>query len=131
MTKVEKDANNILNNVKYDFRFPVDTGKLRESCRVSTLQEGNKQVIVLTIGDETTPYVKFLEEGTTAHDIPRAFGRELPFGIGGRFNGKFHPGSTKHKGFIEAIVRDVVDYLKQEYETNDVSAEIKRAMWEK
>jgi hypothetical protein len=41
-------------------------------------------------GRDYFPWVVW--EGTPPHDIPGAFGRDLPFGIGGRFNGKFHPG---------------------------------------
>lgn len=32
-------------------------------------------------------------EGTKPHDIPGAFGIPPPFGIGGQFDGKFHPGT--------------------------------------
>jgi hypothetical protein len=52
--------------------------------------------------------------GVVAHDIPRAFGKPLPFGIGGRFEGKFHPGypydETLHKDFedLETQARQVI-----------------------
>ena len=62
------------------------------------------------------PYVEYLEEGTGAHDIPRAFGRPLPFGIGGKFNGMFHPGSTKHRGFIkDKSVGAIIDFITRRY----------------
>ena len=64
-----------------------------------------------------SPYVTYLEEGTSPHDIPGAFGRALPFGIGGRFDGKFHPGSTKHKGFISnKCVGAIVDYIASRFQ---------------
>lgn len=61
-------------------------------------------------------YVTYLEEGTQPHDIPNAFGRALPFGIGGRFDGKFHPGSQKHKGFIsDKSVNTIIKYICKKY----------------
>ena len=63
------------------------------------------------------PYIQYLEEGTHPHNIPRAFGRPLPFGTFGRFNGKFHPGSRKHQGFIkDKAVGAIIDYITSKYE---------------
>lgn len=45
------------------------------------------------------PYAQYLNNGYPEYNIPGAFGRKLPFGTYGRFNGKFHPGSYKYKGF--------------------------------
>lgn len=39
-------------------------------------------------------YAPDVEWNTRPHDIPGAFGRPLPFGVGGQFSGKFHPGTT-------------------------------------
>lgn len=52
------------------------------------------------------PYAEYLETGYGPYDIPGAFGRKPPFGIGGRYDGHFHPGSYKHKGFWEDAMRD-------------------------
>lgn len=46
----------------------------------------------------TAPLAKWVEDPTRPHDIPGAFGFKVPFGIGGRFDGKFHPGTPgKHR----------------------------------
>jgi hypothetical protein len=39
-----------------------------------------------------TAYAYYIHEGTKPHDIPNAFGWGPTFGIGGRFDGRFHPG---------------------------------------
>ena len=39
-----------------------------------------------------TEYAGIIHEGSEPHDIPNAFGWGPNFGIGGRFDGKFHPG---------------------------------------
>lgn len=44
--------------------------------------------------------------GTQPHDIPRAFGYPLPFGIGGRFAGRFHPG-TQANPFVQRTMSDL------------------------
>jgi hypothetical protein len=41
-----------------------------------------------------TSYSLFLHNGTPPHDIPGAFGIPAPFGIGGSYAGKFHPGTA-------------------------------------
>jgi len=38
------------------------------------------------------PYALYVHNGTRPHDIPNAFGWGPTFGIGGRFDGYFHPG---------------------------------------
>ena len=43
----------------------------------------------------------YLDDGTQPHNIPMAFGRALPFGMSGRFDGNFHPGSRKHEYFFD------------------------------
>jgi len=45
------------------------------------------------------PYAQAIIEGARPHDIPNAFGRGHTFGIGGRFQGKFHPGNAAHAIF--------------------------------
>ena len=99
--------------------FPYDTGLLRRNTTAQTIgitqHEGTLyNTARINFNASTTPYVVYLEEGTRPHNIPHAFGRSgywqpfafegdltpYPFGIGGRFDGFFHPGSDKHKGFI-------------------------------
>lgn len=96
--------------------FPHKTGTLRDQAtRGSVLTSVNK-TYVITFDSIVAPYIEYLELGTRPHDIPGAFGRPLPFGVGGRFNGKFHPGSTKHQGFIsQKCVGTIIDYIKMRY----------------
>lgn len=51
-----------------------------------------------------TSYSLYVHDGTTPHDIPGAFGLPAPFGIGGQFDGKFHPGTT-----AVPFLRDTLD----------------------
>lgn len=95
--------------------FPYKTGKLKFNATSGTMF--NSTTYRIHFSSAVAPYVEYLEEGTKPHDIPRAFGKNLPFGIGGRFDGKFHPGSTKHKGFIkDKSVQTIVDYICTKYE---------------
>jgi hypothetical protein len=82
--------------------FPFKTGRLRDMATYVAPGEKliNASTYCIVFDSSVAPYVGFLEEGTKPHDIPGAFGYPRPFGIGGRFDGKFHPGSTKHEGFI-------------------------------
>lgn len=108
--------------------FPLKTGNLRDNA---TYQRPVPSLIgvsasSIVFDESVAPYIPFLEHGTKPHDIPGAFGRPLPFGIGGRYTsthtirdpegyierlsvterlykvkrGYFHPGSVKHVGFI-------------------------------
>lgn len=85
-------------------RAPVRTGCLRDSI-VKRFSE-DATGLVITIQSDTSPcsptrtsYSLFVHEGTDPHDIPGAFGIPAPFGIGGRFAGRFHPG-TKAQPFL-------------------------------
>jgi hypothetical protein len=49
--------------------------------------------------DPVGPHVEWT---TRPHDIPNAFGWGPDFGIGGRFSGKFHPGTTGQHMFARA-----------------------------
>lgn len=60
-----------------------------------------------------TPYLDALQKGSKPHDIPNAFGYGIEFGVGGRFSGKFHPGSKKHKHFINKIYHGIYRDLKK------------------
>jgi hypothetical protein len=50
---------------------------------------------------------EIIERGSVPHDIPNAFGRGPFFGIGGRFKGKFHPG-TKPNPFAERAMQQII-----------------------
>jgi hypothetical protein len=82
--------------------FPLKTGNLKNSAVYTQplSQAIGYSSAEIVFDSAVAPYIDFLEYGTEPHDIPRAFGYPLPFGIGGRFGGKFHPGSKKHVGFI-------------------------------
>lgn len=88
-----------LKNVKMQPWFPFKTGNLKFKATSGQMVKSNQYLI--KIDGSIAPYAEYLEEGTEAHNIPGAFGRALPFGTFGRFNGKFHPGSKKHMGFIK------------------------------
>lgn len=95
--------------------FPYKSGNLKFHATQGAMYSDN--VYRIHFSGTVAPYVQWLEEGTGPHDIPGAFGRKLPFGIGGRFEGKFHPGSQKHKGFIsERCVRAIVEYISARYD---------------
>lgn len=101
--------------------FPFKTGLLK--FHATSGQMYMHDVFRIHFSSAVAPYVEYLEEGTRPHDIPGAFGRAVPFGIGGRFDGKFHPGSTKHKGFISVkSVNAIVDYIATRYEGQVVPA---------
>lgn len=94
--------------------FPYKTGKLKFEATSGRMIDENTYRI--KFDSSIAPYVEYLENGTDPHDIPRAFGKPLPFGIGGRFNGKFHPGSHKHDGFIRnKSVGAIVEYISLIY----------------
>ena len=94
--------------------FPYKTGKLKFEATSGQLID--RQTYRIKFDSSVAPYVTYLEEGTDPHDIPKAFGRPLPFGIGGRFNGKSHPGSRKHVGFISnKSVNTIVNYIASVY----------------
>lgn len=113
MINLEKEGDYVLALIKNASWFPYRTGTLKFHATQGFLL--NKNCYVIHFDSTVAPYIQYLEEGTRPHDIPRAFGYPLPFGIGGRFDGKFHPGSTKHVGFIkDKSVNAIVEY----FETN-------------
>lgn len=111
---LEKVGEEVTILIKQQVWFPFKTGKLKFHATSGMMIDSRTYRIHF---DSTiAPYVEYLEEGTEPHNIPRAFGRALPFGTKGRFNGKFHPGSTKHKGFIkEKSVNAITDYIATRY----------------
>lgn len=109
------EGNIITTRIKSASWFPYKSGNLKFSATSGRLLDEN--TFQINFSETVAPYVVYLEEGTRPHDIPRAFGRPLPFGIGGRFSGKFHPGSTKHKDFIkDKCIREILKYFQQKYD---------------
>lgn len=108
------DGDIITRNIKSASWFPYRSGHLKHNATKGYLANSNTYVIAF---DATiAPYIDALEYGSKAHNIPGAFGKALPFGTSGRFNGMFHPGSFKHKGFIgEKSVRAVISYFINKY----------------
>lgn len=88
--------------------FPVRTGFMRDSACYPESLGGwfGSELACVKFDSAVAPYIPYLEEGTTAHDIPNSFGYGPQFGIGGRFSGKFHPGSYLHVGFISVNCYD-------------------------
>lgn len=104
----------ILTMIKNSSFFPYKSGNLKFHATIGSMY--TPTCYRIHFDSTVAPYVEYLEEGTRPHDIPRAFGRPLPFGIGGRFNGMFHPGSTKHKDFIKNdCVSSIVNYISQRW----------------
>ena len=128
MFDLEKAGEEVLAKIKSASWFPYKFGNLRDKATSGNLIDPNTYLI--SFDGEIAPYVEYLEEGTSEHDIPFAFvgkgnfvwwypyGNDVPFlfGMGGRFNGKFHPGSTKHKGFISnKSVNAIIDFFRSKY----------------
>jgi len=114
---LRQDGNNVLTTIKGSSFFPYKTGHLRDVATSGDMISNDTYLI--KFNGELAPYVQYLEEGTSAHDIFNAFGFALgnnpqgkivseTFGYGGRFNGFFHPGSTKHYHFIQNKVIDTI-----------------------
>ena len=117
---LEQLGENCVELIKRASWFPYRHGTLRSEATRGFPVNSTTYCIEFsnTIVEAKTgsPYITYLEEGTSPHDIPQAFGREYPFGIGGRFDGKFHPGSDKHKGFIkDKSVNAIINYIKDKY----------------
>ena len=119
MNLAEQIGIECLGRIKRQPWFPYKSGILRDHATFGFMYKDG--VYLIKFSTQIAPYIESLEEGTGPHDIPHAFGRDFnkdgsPFGIGGKFDGKFHPGSTKHKGFIsEKSVNAIVEYIKTRY----------------
>lgn len=111
---LEELGNQLIDYIKRQEWFPYKSGNLKFNATKGYMLDNTTYRI--HFDSSVAPYVQYLEEGTDPHDIPRAFGRPLPFGIGGRFDGKFHPGSRKHEGFIKIkTVNTIVNYIQFRY----------------
>lgn len=131
-----RDGQEILSAIQNDPNLPYDTGWLKNHITLGCKElKDKKEIKIFLSGAEgKVPYAVYLQEGTGPHDIPHAFGygtKRLPkankytgvepFGVGGKFNGFFHPGSTKHKGFIEnVLVANCINYYKSHYEVVNI-----------
>ena len=111
---LQNEGIQILTMIKNSSFFPYKTGKLKFHATIGTMW--TPTCYRIHFDSTIAPYVEYLEEGTRPHNIPGAFGRPIPFGIGGRFSGMFHPGSTIHKDFIKRdCVNAIVDYISQRW----------------
>lgn len=119
----------ITEEIKSASWFPYAHGHLRDDATGGTPVEPD--VYLISFDSSVASYIPYLEEGTKEHDIPFAFVGKgnwvwwypyddgVPFlmGMGGRFNGKFHPGSEKHKDFIKVkAVELVVNHIASKYQ---------------
>lgn len=112
---VEQVGIEVTNLIKRQTWFPYKTGNLKFNATQGAMYD--ETTFRIHFDSSVAPYLDYLENGTMPHNIPRAFGRRLPFGCFGRFNGKFHPGSMKHQGFIEnRCVGAIIDYIVTKYE---------------
>lgn len=125
-----RDAQYVDFLIKNDKFLPYDTGNLRNNISVRVQSYYKSKEVKIFLNGKKVPYAVYLEEGTAPHDIPHAFGYgtkrddrpnpytgQIPFGVGGKFDGFFHPGSTKHKDFIERVlVKNCIDYYKRSYD---------------
>ena len=105
----------VTNIIKRQSWFPYKSGNLKFNATQGAMYD--ETTFRIHFDSSVAPYIQDLEEGTEPHDIPGAFGRKFPFGIGGRFKGKFHPGSKKHQGFIkDKAVGAIIEYIANKYE---------------
>lgn len=112
---LEQVGNEVTMLIKRASWFPYKSGNLKFNATQGAMYDAS--TFRIHFDGSVAPYIEYLEEGTGPHNIPGAFGRKLPFGIGGRFDGKFHPGSEKHKGFIsQKCVNEIVEYIAFKYE---------------
>lgn len=141
----KRDCRNILKHIKTPKQrggcMPYDTGHLARAGCSGRFFGDNKFTFTMNTGSkydrggkgkEGTPfgaeYAIYLNTGSKPHDIPNAFGvwessgHTIPLGIGGRFNGKFHPGSFKHVGFYDnpknpnSILEYTIQYFVKHYD---------------
>lgn len=90
----------VLSKIRSNPKFPFDTGHLKWDA--TYMMPTNKGFEIIFDG-QIAPYIDFLEYGTGPHKILNGFGRGITI---------FHPGSTKHVGFISnRAVDDACEFL--------------------
>lgn len=123
----KRDCRNILRHIKTPKQrggcMPYATGHLADESTHGRFLSDNEFVIEIDISEEIgAPYAPALNDGSVPHNIPHAFGRPAPFGLSGRFDGKFHPGSKKHIGFWDnaddsnSVLGYALNYFVRHYE---------------
>lgn len=103
--------------------MPFDKGHLSRDAYSMRFVGDNTCVLTINCENEQTgaPYARALNDGSVPHDIPNSFGYGMEYGIGGRFDGKFHPGSKKHVGFFDdtdnnnSILGYALNYFARHY----------------
>lgn len=127
MIDINKVGAESLALIKQSPIFPYKSGNLKFNATRGEKVDNN--TFRITFDGTIAPYVVYLQEGTQSHDIPFAFvgkgnwkwwypykdGVPFLFGMGGRFDGKFHPGSEKHKGFIDELTKLIVQNICVKY----------------
>lgn len=114
VVKLKIDVPIVVRELTHQSWFPYKTGNLQSSVKTEFF---SNNLACITFSGDKVKYLTALEEGSEPHDIPNSFGYGMDYGIGGRFNGKFHPGSMIHKGFISNnSVQFVIDYFINKYQ---------------
>ena len=123
----KRDCRNILRHIKTPKQrggcMPYDKGHLMNDATSGQSLGDNEYAITINTTDKKAgaPYAVWLNEGSYPHDIPNSFNRGYNYGIGGRFNGKFHPGSLKHVGFYDnaddpnSVLGYAINYFVRHY----------------
>jgi hypothetical protein len=90
-------------------KAPRRTGCLEETI-LKRVEENAETGFVIRIVSDSSPcspsrksYSLFVHNGADPHDIPGAFGIPAPFGVGGRFSGRFHPGNRANPYLLNAL----------------------------
>lgn len=87
---------------------PRRTGCLEDSL-VKRVESAGVEMAIRIVSDtspcspEHKSYSLYVHEGTSPHDIPGAWGIPAPFGIGGRFDGRFHPGTKANRFLSDSL----------------------------
>lgn len=103
----------ILTMIKNSSFFPYKSGNLKFHATIGTMY--TPTCYRIHFDSTIAPYVTYLEEGTSPHDIFPVTRKMLKFEVNGKTvfaRSVHHPGSTKHKDFIKRdCVNAIVDYI--------------------